>query len=169
MIGNATTFDSGSGLIVGQIALSLLSLILLVFTSILSYFSYSAQARAGIRESLEQLEDVEINSSYKIKPILHRFNFGPINPESIILLKIYKTNYNEATAGIPQNASDQLGKEQVEHIAAKLNNEEEFKNLLKNSYVDENGIVFELTTRNEVAIRRFANKSMTQLREVWLN
>jgi hypothetical protein len=164
---NATT--SGSALITGQIVLSLISLVLLVFTSVLSYFSYSAQARTGIRESLEQLEDVEIDNRYKIKPILHRFSFGPCNPESVILLKIYQAQYNEATASIPEEASDQLTEEDIEEIVTELNKENEFRDLLKNSYVDEDGVSFELTTRNAVAVRRFANKAMTEIRSVWLD
>jgi hypothetical protein len=167
MIGNATS--SGGGLIVGQIVLSLMSLFLLVFTSLLSYFSYSAQARTGIRESLEQLDDVEINNSYKIKPILHRFNFGPIYPKSVILLKLYKTQYNEATASVPEEALDQLNEEDIEEIASEIKEKEEFRELLKNSYVNDDGVFFELTTRNAVAIRRFANNAMTQIRGFWLD
>ncbi|WP_147439944.1 hypothetical protein [Haloarcula sp. Atlit-7R] len=167
MVGNAAS--SGSGLIVGQILLSLMSLFLLVFTSLLSYFSYSAQARTGIRESLEQLDDVEINNSYKIKPILHRFNFGPRKPKSTILVKLYKTQYNEATASIPGVGSDHLNEKDIEEIASKLKTEGEFRELLKNSYVNDDGVFFELSTRNAVEIRRFANNAMTQIRDVWLH
>ena len=167
MVWNAAS--PGGGLIVGQILLSLMSLFLLVFTSLLSYFSYSAQARTGIRESLEQLDDVEINNSYKIKPILHRFNFGPRNPKSVILIKLYKTQYNEATASIPGEASDHLNQDDIEQIASELEQEDEFRALLKNSYVDDDGVFFELTTRNAVAIRRFANNAMTQIRDIWLH
>lgn len=167
MLGNATT--TGSGLVIGQIVLSLMSLFLLVFTSLLSYFSYSAQARTGIRESLEQLDDVEINSSYKIKPILHRFDFGPLNPRSIILIKLYGTRYNEAAASIPKEASYQLDAAEIEHLESDLKQEDEFSELIENSYINDDGVFFELTTRNPVAIRRFANNAMTQLRDMWLD
>jgi ribosomal protein L18E len=167
MVGNVTS--SGVTLIVGQIALSLLSLGLLVFTTILSYFSYSAQARTGVRESLEQLDDVEINSSYKLKPILHRFEFGPKNPKSVLLIKIYKTQYNEASASVPKAASDQLNEDQIESITDKLYKDDEFHALLQDSGVNGDGIFFELATRNAVTARRFANSAMTEIRDAWLN
>lgn len=165
MPGNATS--SGGALITAQIALSLLSLGLLVFTSILSYFSYSAQARTGIRESLEQLDDVEINSTYKLKPILHRFDFSLKDPKSIILVKLYQTQHNEATASIPKKASEQFDEDHIEDVVEELEKDEEFSSVLDDSYVNEDGVFFVLTTRNAVKTRRFANRAVTELQNIW--
>ena len=167
MPGNATA--SGGPLITGQIALSVLSLFLLVFTSILGYFSYSAQARTGIRESIEQLDDVEITTSYKLKPILHRFEFGPLDPKSVLLIKLYKTQHNEATASIPVEALGQYDQNDIEKVVGELEKDSEFRDVLEESYVGVDGIFFELSSRNGVAIRRFANKAMSELRDSWLS
>lgn len=166
MPANATSF--GSPFLAGQIAFSLLSLALLIFTSVLSYFSYSAQARTGIRESLEQIDDVEINNRYKLKPILHRFDFGPLNPNSTLLIKVYQTQYNESVASIPENATDQLDEEEIETIVENVLEDSEFRELLGDSYLRKDGVYFELDTRNAVAIRRFANKAMEEIRDVWV-
>lgn len=159
--------SSGGSLLLGQIALSLLSLGLLVFTSILSYYSYSAQARTSVRESLEQLDDIELDR-YKLKPILHRFEFGPLNPKSVLLMKVYDTKHDRPDASVPETATDHLDEDDIEEIADRLN-ESELGDDLEDSYIDEDGIYFEIATRNAVAVRRFANIAMTEIRDLWLD
>ena len=80
--------------------IQLVNLLLLVTTAILSARSFAFQARASVRESIEQLDDVEYQNANqrKVKALLHRFSFGWAdfltlgligNPESQILLKEY--------------------------------------------------------------------------------
>ncbi|WP_324666067.1 hypothetical protein [Haloarcula sediminis] len=148
---------------------SVISLILLIFTSVLSYYSYSAQARTGVREALEQLDDVEINNKYKIKPILHRFRFRPLSPESSLLLKIYKTQHNEAAASVPVSATEQVDNDFLNAIITQLTEDEDLDELLQTASIDRDGVHFELSTRNAVSVRRFANRVMTIMRDEWLD
>jgi len=148
--------------------ISTVSLLLLIFTAILSYYSYSSQARTGVREALEQLDDVEINNKYKIKPILHRFHFGPLSPQSSLLLKIYQTQYNEAAASIPVSATEQVDEDFLDAINTQLTEDENLDELLQTASINHDGVHFELTTRNAVSIRRFANRAMTIMRDEWL-
>ncbi|GAA3880515.1 hypothetical protein GCM10022627_36920 [Haloarcula argentinensis] len=99
---------------------------------------------------------------------MHEFDFGVCNPTTSILLKIYKTQYNEAAASIPESATEQIDNEMFEKIVTALEGEEQFEELLKESSVDDDGVHFELATRNAVTARRFANRAMTELREKWL-
>lgn len=57
--------------------LTIFNTFLIGITILLSYQSFKFQTRTGIRESLEQLEDVEFYNE-KFSPILHKLIFRPI-------------------------------------------------------------------------------------------
>ena len=82
--------------------LTVFNSILLVLTGYLSYTSYIFQMRTGIRESLEQLEDIEIDRS-KLRPILHSFKFSLLRgSKTIVQLKYYSDGRNPANANQPR-------------------------------------------------------------------
>jgi hypothetical protein len=156
-----------SSLVAGQIAVSVVSLFLLIFTSVLSYYSYSAQARTGIRESLEQLDDVEISNTYKVKPILHEFDFAFRDPRSVVLIKLYSTQYNEAAASVPQDTTTQIEEDNLPEILEDIRADSDFDDLLTDVWVNDDGVHLELRTRNAVEIRRLANAVMVEIRDWW--
>ena len=78
---------------------------ILIFTAVLSYSTRTFQVRTSIRESIEQLEDVELRSG-KLRPILYRFNYA-IGGRSTcsVQLKYYKDGRNPASANQPMRKS----------------------------------------------------------------
>ncbi len=77
--------------------LTVFNTLLLLFTGYLSYSSYVFQTRTSIRESLEQLDDVEFRKG-KLRPMLHSYDHSIIRSACIVELKYYRNGRNPASA-----------------------------------------------------------------------
>lgn len=162
---------------VAQNPLTLFNTLLLVVTGYLSYTSYVFQKRTGVRESLEQLEDVEYGSG-KLRPILHRFEFIPFLRKKVeVQLKYYHFGNSPASAGVLND----LFQKQLYHLNGRDSSyseygQEEFSSDIERALnsldycdsasVDSEGIVVMFQTTNAVEIRRRANLTMQKLYEM---
>jgi len=160
--------------LVAQNPLTLFNTLLLVLTGYLSYTSYVFQKRTGVRESLEQLEDVEYGSG-KLRPILHRFEFTPFLREKVeVQLKYYHFGKNPASAGVLND----LFQRQLYQLNGRDSSYSEYRqedfesdiqeflcdlNYCKSASVDSEGIVVTFQTTNAVEIRRRVNLIMQKL------
>ena len=156
--------------------LNSVNFVLLVATAMLSYNSYIAQKRAGLRESLEQLDDVEYYQE-KLKPILHEFDYIPfLKQESVVLLKYYKEGANPASSNRPTELFRQTlwrvrGKS---HSGELITNESVYEALQKKldkledlnvERVDESGIYFKINSVDPVFVRERTDVALTKLRD----
>lgn len=69
--------------------LSILSFIGILITIILSGLSLSLQRRAAARESLEQLDDVQLRHTAKLRPLLHEYSW--LRRKAVVKLKAYRS------------------------------------------------------------------------------
>lgn len=76
----------------GISTIEVLSFIGILITIAISYSSLNQQRMAAARESLEQLDDLEIRQgNAKLKPIIHKFSNWPFN-KSIVKLQASRTS-----------------------------------------------------------------------------
>lgn len=159
-----------------QNPLTLFNSLLLIGTGWLSYSSYKFQSRAGVREALDQLEDIDIYRG-KLSPILDEFTFKPLSGEfsSTVKLKYYKYGRNPASA----NKEDSLLSRTLyllnDKAASENITEEEFYRLLSESLeelptvdavaVNTNGIFLQFETVNAVQVRRRTEFVLEQIVE----
>lgn len=159
-----------------QNPLTIFNTILLLFTGYLSYSSFKFQTRTSVRESLEQLDDVEFRQE-KLRPILHELKFRPLRGhQTTVHLKYY--TFGRA----PESASRNAGRLFVQtHSQLDSMHEEndlshqEFKNLLKSALesldpvdrieVDDTGIFLRFDTGNPVSVRRRTEQILQKLNE----
>jgi len=144
--------------------LTVFNTFLIGITILLSYQSYQFQTRTGIRESLEQLDDVEFNQE-KLRPILHDFVFRPLRGHrATVHLKYYRFGTNPASANKSHynvfertffylNDRDASGIPEIRlrnAITEKLSGMAEIEDV----WIEDTGIFLELDTGNAVEVRR---------------
>lgn len=144
--------------------LTVFNTFLIGITFLLSYQSFKFQTRTGIRESLEQLEDVEFKKE-KLRPILHELVFRPVRGHrATVHLKYYRFGRNPASAnkshynvfhhtfhelnkrdsnGVPEDRLRQA-------IVSKLSELDEVADV----WIEDTGIFLEYDTGNAVEVRR---------------
>lgn len=157
LLESIVTFISENGL-------GIFNTILISVTILLSYQSFKFQTRTGIRESLEQLEDIEF-SKEKLKPVLHEFVFKPFRGHrTTVQLKYYRYSTKPASASqnrddlfhrtfysINRDADTEIPEEKFrEAIGAKLSTLDEVANVR----LEDTGIFLEYDTGNAVEVRR---------------
>lgn len=72
--------------------------LLLILTAYLGYSSFIFQNRTSVRESLEQLGDLELGHDI-LSPILHKYSYSLFREtETVVLLKYYTAGENPARA-----------------------------------------------------------------------
>jgi len=98
LVSQIQEFVSASISLIQNNPLSFLTFLGIIPTIILGYSSMNHQRRNAARESIEQLDDLYLRSSYKIKPILHEFPKWP-GRRSSVKLKIYNPG---EVAGVSQ-------------------------------------------------------------------
>lgn len=81
-VNNSTEATSGSTSILSQIPIELLLLLVTIALSALGVYlslgTHVFQVKTGLRESLEQLDDILIGKNTKVRVILHDFAYSPI-------------------------------------------------------------------------------------------
>lgn len=133
--------------------LQMITLVLIIFTSYLSYGSYKFQIRAAIRESLEQLDDIELGSQEKAKVMLHEFSYDLYKPETTLLFQFYTIGDRPEAAAIPDSIMLQsLCEEQRNRFVDKI----ESLDKVKYSRITETGIQIECIGKESVEIRQIA-------------
>jgi hypothetical protein len=157
MINGLSTFISNNFLTIFNTAL-------IGVTILLSYQSFKFQSRTSVRESLEQLDDVEF-SKEKLKPILHEFIYQPIRgSRTIVQLKYYRFGKNPASASLSRqnlfsrtfyklngrDGSDIPEMRLRDAIVNKLSELDEVVNV----WLEDTGIFIEFDTGNSVEVRR---------------
>lgn len=144
--------------------LTVINTSLILVTIYLSYQSFKFQTRTSIRESLEQLEDIDFYHE-KFSPILYKFDFRPVRGHrTTVQLKYYSYGRNPASASDNQrdlfnrtfyilNDRDYSGiptKRLRQAIAEKLLEAEAVTDV----WTDDTGIFLEYDTGNAVEVRR---------------
>lgn len=155
--------------LIDSIGLTGLNTILIIGSLYLGYRTFVFQARAGIRESLEQLEDVAFNRS-KLTAMLHEFDF--LRSHSTVLLKYYMPGRNPASANQPtdlfhrqspwRKSDDEEFTQERSYEAVRRHVES--TDGVTSSRVDEEGIFLEISSRNAVEIRSVADKVLRNLK-----
>jgi len=142
---------------------SVLNFALLLFTAVLSFNTYRFQKQAGLRESLEQLEDVEFLGG-KLRPILHKFSYIPmVRATSMVELQYYQFGREPSSAGqlskplqiqynsLTDRGSNEYSRQQFNSDLMKfIINRDKCKRV----EVNDNGILLEFETVNPVVVRR---------------
>jgi len=142
-----------------QTGISIISLILLVFTAYLSFQTHVFQVRTQIRESLEEFEDVEIKYGDKLTALLHKFEYFDKyriwRSKTMILIQHRHTREVPASASaLHYDIMYWLPEENKEEFLDTLTN---IKNVSDAQY-SEHGIIITVTTGNAVKVRRISQK-----------
>lgn len=137
--------------------------LLLMFTALLSYRSYVAQTRTGIRESLEQLDDVQLNGSVKIKPILHRFNFGILDPRTELYIKFYNFGQQPASASSLIDDVGMFHPSRSDDMVEYLNS---YCPQVESTELRDDGLIIHVSSRNAVEIRRCTDQIMREIKNL---
>lgn len=160
-----------------QNPLTVFNTLLLVLTGYLSYSSYVFQVQTSIRESLEQLEDVELRRG-KVRPILHDFNHSIISDSrTSVLLKYYHDGRNPANANQPRGpfrcVRYHLANHHDKMQAGEPVEEEKFLDGLEQSLPDipgvitvttnDSGIFLEIDSDDAVFVRRLTEDVMEKV------
>ncbi|MCU4801333.1 hypothetical protein OB920_13210 [Halobacteria archaeon HArc-gm2] len=157
--------------------LTIFNSLLLITTAVLSFSSQIFQTRTSIRESLEQLEDVEFHRE-KLKPILHNVEYFPLlKGKSTVLLKYYQEGRNPASANKPLDLFTRtLNKAGRVHSDNRVFTKEKAYSGIKRtlnevegvtvSRVDESGIYLEIPSADSVVVRERTDAVLTRLREL---
>lgn len=160
---------------IAENSLALFNTFLISVTIILSYQSIKFQSRTSIRESLEQLDDVEY-SSEKLKPILHKFAFRPLRGhQTIVQLKYYRYSSQPATSSqsgphlfqgtlysINRHVESEIPKDEfLQAISRKLSTLDEVSDI----WVEDTGIFLQYETGNSVEVRRRTETVLKNLNE----
>jgi len=115
-INNSTVPSSKSTSLLSQIPIELLLLLVTIVLSALGVYlslgTHIFQVKTGLRESLEQLDDILIGNNTKIRVILHDFAYSPIrraipimsdNSHCVLEFRIHVLNdQNIGGAGQPE-------------------------------------------------------------------
>lgn len=140
--------------------LTVLNLGLLLLTLTLSYFSYTAQRRNSTRESIEQLDDLYINNSLKVKPLLHEFKFGPLRPSSSIHFQFLNPqNDRAAVATRPATSIPLLHISRLREIEKYLHRTLDVSGVQAN----ENSIEIQISSRNPVLVRATVEEALSEI------
>jgi len=121
--------------------LPILSFFGILLTIVISLNSLNIQRSASARESLEQLDDIDIQSSIRLKPILHRYSSWP-RGKAEVKIKVYQ---NTDIAGV--------GRLKRRFLA--------FEGHILQEYdvcAEEDGYILSVDSSNPVKIRRQVNE-----------
>lgn len=142
--------------------ISALNLVLLCITIVLSVSSYSSQARMSVRESIEQLDDLEINHSTKIKPALHDFDFGILNPRSTVQFRILGAAQNPSTASQYVTSNSLFHDSRNSEMESFL----EQRDLVSKAEFNEPEVIVKIPSRNAVEVKQATEEIMLQIRDL---
>lgn len=146
---------------VAQVLLSFVSIGLLFVTIYLSWQSRIAQKQMGIRQSLEELDDIEIDEHLKIKPLLHSFDYSFRNSKTKVLFKLYEPGTKGRQASKPKKPDYSLYKQekQIEWIENQLKGFDGYDDEIESLQSDKYGILLTLNTENPVTIRNWTDRT----------
>jgi len=142
--------------------ISALNLVLLCITIVLSVSSYSSQARMSVRESIEQLDDLEVNHSTKIKPSLHDFDFGILNPRSTVQFRVLSPAQNPSTASKYITSSSLFHESRNSEMESFL----EQRDLVSRAEFNEPEVIVGISSRNAVEVKQATEEIMLQIRDL---
>jgi hypothetical protein len=153
--------------------LTLLNTFLIIITILLSYNAYKFRTRASVRESLEQLDDVEFRKE-KLRPILHELDFRLIRKHrTTVHLKYYTFGREPASASLSNKNlfwrtfyqlnnkdADGIPTEQLrEAIAGKSRELDKVEKV----WIEDTGIYLQFKTGNAVQVRRWTEDVLQNL------
>lgn len=151
------------------VGLQTASFVLLVITAFLSFQTHVFQYRTSIRESLEQLDDVEVTNTVKVRAILNKFDYWGLSIQKLLYGKTTLLVKFHSMERVPEAASDPsctmfhwLQDDEVEEFLEEL--EQSISGI---SDVKSGDGEFEITiySRNSVEIRRIASQVTVKIRE----
>lgn len=156
-----------------QNPLTLFNTFLLIFTGYLSLSSYKFQSRTSIRESLEQLEDIEFRKE-KLSPIMHDFGFRPIRGHrTTVQLKYYRFGKNPASASKLHNRLFHTTLYEANRTEEDKLSEDTFYDALQRKlsnldgvngvWIRNTGIFLTYDTGNAVEVRKRTEKALNML------
>jgi len=140
-----------------------ISLALLIFTAVLSLQGYIFRVQTGIRESVEQLDDILVTGTSKLKPIVHSLSYRPwIWPsKNKVEVKFYNTRQSLASVSSPHTAPlwwlNDTEQTQLMKALRNLDGIEAAK-------VTKEGILFTSRSNNSARIRRATQSVMRVIR-----
>lgn len=170
-------------------SLSVLNVLLVLLTILFTARSYASQVRTNVRESLEQLDDIEYEDRdrRKLKPILNEFDFGWIHhaslgvvgprPRSEILLKEYRAGTHGQWASRTAEVSEEaeLRTRKTATLSKKLKRVEGGERTALTKLPETRiegrtgeGLVVTVYSRNPVEVRRAADLIMVGINREYL-
>lgn len=150
---------------VAQVLLSFASIGLLFVAIHLSWQSRIAQKQMRKRQSLEELDDIEMNENLKFKPLLHSFDHSLRDPQTKVLFKFYEPGTKGRMASRPKHPGYTVDNQdtQIEWMENQLKNEDLFEKEVESIEAEKYGILLSLNTENPVTIRNWSDRASAYL------
>lgn len=141
-------------------ALAFFQIVLIIGVLLFSYFGWIAQRRNAIRQAIEDIEHIELNSNQKIVPSLGEYEFRPSPHKVHVIIEEYDLGSHPESASLP--GAIYFGG-LSEELKVELKRVTEEQEAVETASIA-NGFSITFRTNNEVIIK---NGTAGALRAIW--